>query len=269
MMRAATQKPGLTAGPLGLSDQTSALAAEMPIALVYNGSTLAVMMGSPADLTDFAIGFSLTEGLVDSAAELGKVEVIHHAQGIELQMWLPKDRADAMANRRRALAGPVGCGLCGVESLEQALRRLPRVSADLQLRRQDIHNATSAMRRHQPLHDETHAAHAAGFYRPGEGILMVREDVGRHNALDKLAGALAQAGIDARTGAVTVTSRLSSEMIQKTAQIGAPVLIAVSAPTALGVDLADQAGLTLVTRARGTSFDIFTHAHRIHSGDPQ
>lgn len=268
-MRAAVDKPGLTAGPLGLSDQTTALAEEMPIALVYNGTTLAVMMGSPADLIDFAVGFSLTEGLVDSADELGEVEVIRHAQGVELQMWLPEERAAAMAKRRRALAGPVGCGLCGVESLEQAMRALPRVTADLRLRRQDIHLATTTMRQQQPLHDETHAAHAAGFYRPGDGLILVREDVGRHNALDKLAGALALAGIDASTGAITVTSRLSSEMIQKTAQIGAPVLIAVSAPTALGVDLADQAGLTLVTRARGTRFDVFTHTHRIHSGEPQ
>lgn len=269
MRRAAQIRPARSASPSGLQAQPLALPEELPIALVYNGSTLAVMMGSPGDLEDFALGFSLTEGLVECAAELGEITLVEHAKGIELQMWLPEAKAEALAARRRALAGPVGCGLCGVESLDQALRPMPQVGEGCRLRAADVTRATRLMRAQQPLHDETHAAHAAGFYHPGEGLLLVREDVGRHNALDKLAGALAREGIDPASGALVVTSRVSSEMVQKAAQIGAQILIAVSAPTALGVELAEAAGITLATRARGGCFDIFTHERRIDTGGPQ
>ncbi len=267
--RASHILPVHTSGPAGMRDLDRALPAEMPVALVYNGSTLAVMMASPADLTDFALGFSMTEGIVGSAQELGEIEVIEHERGIELRMWLPKDRATAIAERRRAIAGPVGCGLCGIDSLDQALRPLPRVGTGTTLRGRDVAIATDALRNVQPLHDETHAVHAAGFYRPGDGILCAREDVGRHNALDKLAGALTLQGENPASGALVVTSRLSSEMVQKAAMIGAPMLIAVSAPTALGVQLAEEAGITLVARARNGQFDIFTHAERIDTGGPQ
>ena len=253
----------------GARDLHRAVPEERPIALVYNGSSLGVMMASPCDLIDFAVGFSVTEGLIQTADELGPVEIVEHDRGIELQMWLPTEKAAAIAARRRLLAGPVGCGLCGVESLDQASRPVAQVPHPLQLHIHDINTATAALSRVQPLHDETHAVHAAAFYRQGDGIVLAREDVGRHNALDKLAGAMARANIDASTGAVVVTSRLSSEMVQKVAAIGAPVLIAVSAPTTLGVSLAQEAGITLVARARNGTADVFTHAHRITTGEPQ
>lgn len=261
--------PARGPSPGGARDVQCALPDEMPVALVYNGTTLAVMMASPSDLEDFALGFSLTEGLIATPEELGPVVISQHPQGIELQMWLPEDRAEAIAARRRTMAGPVGCGLCGVESLEQAVRPVEVVTDDLLLRAEDIAAATAGLRQMQPLHDETHATHAAGLYQPGLGIVVAREDVGRHNALDKLAGALAQAEIAAGTGCLVVTSRISSEMVQKAAAIGAPVLIAVSAPTTLGVALAEKAGITLVARARNCSFEIFTHARRIDTGGPQ
>ncbi|CUH68183.1 formate dehydrogenase accessory protein [Thalassovita gelatinovora] len=267
--RASHILPVHTSGPTDLRDLDRALPDEVPVALVYNGSTLAVMMASPGDLSDFALGFSLTEGIVRSAQELGEIEIIAHDKGIELRMWLAADRAEAVADRRRAIAGPVGCGLCGIDSLDQALRSLPSVGVGTLLRSRDIVAATEALRNAQPLHDETRAVHAAGFYRPGDGILCAREDVGRHNALDKLAGALSLQNHDPSYGALVVTSRLSSEMVQKAAMIGAPVLIAVSAPTALGVRLAEDAGITLVGRARNGRFDIFTHAQRIDTGGPQ
>jgi FdhD protein len=235
---------------------------ETAIAIVVNGSTQAVMMATPADLIDFATGFALTEGLA-THAELNAIEIVEHGQGIECRLWLPADRAAALADRRRAMAGPVGCGLCGIDSLEAALRPLPALAdSPLSLAADNITLALDELRDWQPLHDETRATHAAGFFRPGKGIVMAREDVGRHNALDKLIGALARAGIDPGTGAITLTSRISTEMVQKAVMAGAPVLLAVSAPTAQAVRLADAARLTLVSRARGQTA-VFTHPHRI------
>ncbi|TIV18087.1 MAG: formate dehydrogenase accessory sulfurtransferase FdhD, partial [Mesorhizobium sp.] len=167
----------------------------------------------------------------------------------------------------RRLAGPVGCGLCGIESIEEAMRSVDAVGASrLTLQAEDIASAVRLLSKQQPLHSETGAVHAAGFYVPGKGIVMAREDVGRHNALDKLAGALAKADIDGETGAVVVTSRVSVEMVQKTAAIGASIIMAVSAPTALAIRTADAAGMTLVALVRGDDFDIFTHPERVASG---
>lgn len=246
------------------------LAEEVPLALVYNGSTLAVMMGTPADLEDFATGFSLTEGIVTDPADLGDIEVLHHASGIELRMWLPKEQTLAMQARRRALTGPVGCGLCGIDSLDQAIRPIPALLPDsLHLTASDISAAMEGLRAAQPLHDETRAVHAAGFYIPGQGIIAAREDVGRHNALDKLCGALARACVSPQSGAIVLTSRVSVDMVQKCAMIGAPALIAASAPTTAGVQLAESAGITLVARAAGNCAQIFTHPARILTKGPQ
>jgi FdhD protein len=246
------------------------LAEEVPIALVYNGSTLAVMMGTPADLEDFATGFSLTEGIVTNPANLGDIEVLRHASGIELRIWLPEAQAQAMQARRRAMTGPVGCGLCGIDSLEQALRpTLPLPPDSLHLTPADINAAMDGLRAAQPLYDETRAVHAAGFYIPGQGIVCAREDVGRHNALDKLCGALARSGIAPATGAIVLTSRVSVDMVQKCAMTGAPVLIAASAPTTAGVALAETAGITLVARAGAGAAQIFTHPARILTKGPQ
>lgn len=243
---------------------------EVPLALVFNGSTLAVMMGTPDDLEDFATGFALSEGIVTCPADLGEVEVLHHGNGIELRMWLPDDHAEKLAARQRRMTGPVGCGLCGIDSLDQALRQPPPLPADtLHLTQADLAAAMEGLRACQPLHDETRAVHAAGFYIPGQGIIAAREDVGRHNALDKLCGALARAGIAPNSGAIVLTSRVSVDMVQKCAMFGAPCLIAASAPTTAGVTLADTAGITLAARAKSGCAQVFTHPARILTGIPQ
>ena len=240
---------------------------ETPVAFSFAGTTHAVMMASPADFEDFALGFSLTEGIIADPKEIEAIEVEDLGAGIDIQIRL-KDQANMRFQaRRRRLAGPVGCGLCGIESIEEAMRSVDAVGASrLTLQAKDVTSAVRLLSKQQPLHAETGAVHAAGFYVPGKGIVMAREDVGRHNALDKLAGALAKAGIDGASGAVVVTSRVSVEMVQKTAAIGAAIIMAVSAPTALAIRTADAAGMTLVALVRGDDFDIFTHPERVVSG---
>jgi FdhD protein len=237
---------------------------ETPVAFSYAGTTHAVMMASPGDFEDFALGFTLTEGIVSSPDEIAAIEVEDLGAGIDIQIKL-KDAANTRFQaRRRRLAGPVGCGLCGIESIDEAMRSVNDVrQSTLTLSATDIVQAVKLLSKMQPLHAETGAVHAAGFYIPGKGIAAAREDVGRHNALDKLAGALALAGIHGSGGAVVVTSRVSVEMVQKTAAIGASVVIAVSAPTALAIRTAEEAGMTLVALVRGDDFDIFTHPERI------
>ncbi|WP_425072143.1 formate dehydrogenase accessory sulfurtransferase FdhD [Sagittula sp. S175] len=237
---------------------------EVPVAVVFNGTTQAVMMATPADIADFAWGFALTEGAITDATQVEAFEVVEHAQGIEARFWVSDDRAEALAERRRSMAGPVGCGLCGIDSLEQAMRAVPRVEGTaLRLSRDEVAGATDALRDGQVLHDLTRATHAAGFMVPGQGIVALREDVGRHNALDKLIGAMVRGDIDPGTGAAVMTSRLSVELVQKCAVAGIPALIAVSAPTAQAVRLATEAGLTLAAFARGGGFDTYTHPFRI------
>lgn len=245
-------------------DDTRLLAEEVPVALSYGGSTQAVMMASPADLTDFAYGFSLTEGLVATAAEIEAVAIVEASPGFDVQISLIDAREDARRARRRSMAGPVGCGLCGIESIDQALRPLPALTdRPFTLSPDEIAEAVAALSAAQALNHRTHAVHAAGFWQPGTGMVAVREDVGRHNALDKLIGALMRAGTDGACGAIVVTSRLSVEMVQKTAILGAPVLVAVSAPTVLAVKTAEAAGMTLVAVARGTDFECFTRPDRL------
>lgn len=240
---------------------------ETPVALSYGGTTHAVMMASPADLDDFALGFSITEGIVAVPAEIEAIAVEEAGTGIDIQIRLKDSANRRFEARRRRLAGPVGCGLCGIESIDEAMRAARDVSGSaLLLSAYEIAQAVRLLSKVQPLHDETGAVHAAGFYVPGHGIVAAREDVGRHNALDKLAGALAKAGVDGRSGAVVVTSRVSVEMVQKTAAIGASFIIAVSAPTALAIRTAEKAGMSLVALVRGDEFDIFTHAERMKTG---
>ncbi|TPM99117.1 formate dehydrogenase accessory sulfurtransferase FdhD [Mesorhizobium sp. B2-1-3A] len=243
---------------------------ETPVAFSFAGTTHAVMMASPADFEDFALGFSLTEGIIASPEEIEAIEVEDHGAGIDIQIRL-KDLANTRFEaRRRRLAGPVGCGLCGIESIEEAMRSVDAVGASkLTLDADDIVRSVKLLSKVQPLHTETGAVHAAGFYIPGKGVVMAREDVGRHNALDKLAGALAKAGIDGTSGAVVVTSRVSVEMVQKTAAIGSGFIIAVSAPTALAIRTAQEAGMTLVALVRGDDFDVFTHPDRVIYGAAQ
>jgi FdhD protein len=241
---------------------------EAPIALSFNGTTYAVMMATPADLTDFAVGFSLAEGVIAAPADIESLDVLTHPSGIELQMWLAPARASALRARRRSLAGPTGCGLCGVESLASVLPSIPRVAEGFTIAPQAVFAALSSLASAQHVLEETRALHAAAFWEPVSGIVALREDVGRHNALDKLGGALARAGRVGQFGAVIVTSRVSVEMIQKTAVIGAPIIVAVSAPTALAVRTAEAAGITLVAIARNDGFEVFTHPARIRGAQP-
>jgi FdhD protein len=236
---------------------------ETPVALTFNGTTYAVMMATPADLTDFAVGFSLAEGVIAGAADIERLAVVTHASGIELQMWLAPARASALGERRRSLAGPTGCGLCGVESLDSALPPIPRVGDGIVVAPQTIFSALSLLHAAQPLFRDTRAVHAAGLFVPDQGFVSVREDVGRHNALDKLAGDLAQRKISGAAGLVAVTGRVSIEIVQKTATLGASIVVAVSAPTALAIRAAETAGLTLIAIARDDEFEVFTGQHRL------
>jgi FdhD protein len=248
----------------GRTTPTSRLVAEeAAVALSYNGSTHAVMMATPADLEDFGIGFTLTEGIVERANEIRSIELIGSELGIEVRMWLDRDRAASLTARRRAMSGPVGCGLCGIESLEQARRAPLCVASSTTFHARDLLAAMQALAPLQVLNQQTRSVHAAAFWQPSAGIGPIREDVGRHNALDKLAGAILGDSLSAGDGAVLLTSRVSVEMVQKAAMIGAPVVIAVSAPTTLAIQTAEEAGITLLAVARDDGYGVFTHPHRI------
>ena len=249
-----------------LCDGTRAIPEETALALTYNGGTYAVMMGSPQNLDDFAIGFSLSEGIVQAPEEISSLEIVELDDGIELRMWLAEEKASRLSERRRHIAGPTGCGLCGIDSIAEAIRPAAVVERGRSFSPRELMAAMASISPLQPINIETRAVHAAAFWTPAAGIVALREDVGRHNALDKLAGVLAQAKVPASEGAVLLTSRVSVEMVQKTAAIGAPVMVAVSAPTALAVRMAETAGITLVAVARADGFEIFTHQDRITPG---
>jgi FdhD protein len=246
-----------------MSASARAVPEETAVAFTFNGTTHAVMMATPGDLEDFALGFALTEGLIEAPSEIASLEIVRTSAGIELRSWLPEDRAKAYAARRRSMAGPTGCGLCGIESLEEATRPAPFVSNASRFDSGAIIKAMASLPSQQKLNRQTSAVHAAGFWTPARGLVAVREDVGRHNALDKLIGALVRGGDVAAHGIVLLTSRVSIELIQKAARFGAPVVAAVSAPTAAGVRLAGACGITLVAIARGQDFEVFTHPERI------
>ncbi|WP_127752482.1 formate dehydrogenase accessory sulfurtransferase FdhD [Devosia sp. 1566] len=239
------------------------IATEAAVAVVVNGSTYAVMMATPADLEDFAIGFALTEGMIAEFGEIERFEIVEHAAGMEARLWVAEERARALAARRRAMAGPTGCGLCGIESLEQALRTTPRVEARLTLSPDQIMAAIASLRPAQSLNALTHAVHAAALWHPEAGLVALREDVGRHNALDKLAGAARRQHLPAADAALLLTSRISVELVQKAAVLGTGILLAISAPTTLAIQTAQAANITLLGVARDDGFEVFTHGWRV------
>ena len=249
------------AGAEGSSDR--AIPEETAVAFTFNTASYAVMMATPQDLEDFAVGFALTEGVISSIEAIEGIDIVEEEIGIELRIWLKAPQAVEFLGRRRKMAGPTGCGLCGVESLVEAMRPPPAVGEGLVFTPSQIMSAVDSLFPLQVLNHETRAVHAAGFWDPERGLVAVREDVGRHNALDKLAGALARNNSTARQGLVVLTSRVSIEMVQKSAAIGAPIIAAVSAPTALAVRMADYCGMTLVAIARKDGFEVFTHPHRV------
>ncbi len=236
---------------------------ETPVALTYNRSTHAVMLASPADLDDFAVGFSLSEGIIGKTADILALEIVEVPDGIECRMDLADDRLDALTKRQRRLAGPSGCGLCGLDSLAAAIRPAPSVPAGRTFTPAMIHDAMRSMQAAQALNAATRAVHAAAFWTPEQGLVALREDVGRHNALDKLSGALMRSGEAAADGLLLLSSRVSVEMVQKAATLGAPVIVAISAPTSLAIDVAHGAGITLIGIARADGFEVFTNIHRI------
>jgi len=239
------------------------VAEEAPIALTYHGIPHVVMLATPADLEDLAVGFTVTEALVGSVKEISSVDVIASADAIEVRIGVASERFSGILKRQRNLTGRTGCGLCGVETVEEAIRRPPPVANGLRVSSAELHSALKDLESHQRLNARTGSVHAAAWVRPGRGIEVVREDVGRHNALDKMIGALLRTGIDPSTGYAIVTSRASYEMVQKTATAGITFLAAVSAPTGLAIRLAEASGLTLVGFARPHQHVVYAGAERL------
>jgi formate dehydrogenase accessory protein FdhD len=237
------------------------LAEETPVTFAYNGVSYAVMMATPTDLEDFAIGFSLTEGVVARGAELSAITEVRYSGGIELQMETSAEIASEA--RQRRLVGRTGCGICGKGDVRDILRALPQVSADARFEARAISRAMAELSQRQPLNDATGAVHAAGWASADGEVLTVREDVGRHNALDKLIGALVRANVEPVTGFIVLTSRGSFELVQKAAIFGATMVATVSAPTGLAVRVADDAGLTLAGFARDGRVTVYTHTARV------
>jgi len=242
---------------------TDVVAEEAPVALTYHGVPHVVMLATPADLEDLAVGFTLTEAIVESPAEIRSVEVLTADGALEVRVGISGERFSAVLQRQRNLTGRTGCGVCGAETIEQAIRRPAPVTAHLQVSIPELHEALAKLRARQPLNLLTGSVHAAAWVKPGEGIQLVREDVGRHNALDKVIGALVRAGTDASTGFLVVTSRASYEMVQKAATAGVALIAAVSAPTALAIRLAQESGVTLVGFAREHQHVVYANEQRL------
>lgn len=236
------------------------VAEEVPVAMVYNGISHAVMLATPADLEDFGTGFSLAEGIVARASEIHDIDTAHHVDGIEVRMQVSNRAFDALKARRRSLAGRTGCGLCGVDSLGQVSREVKPVAARPSVDEAAIHRAFVALGEGQALHALTGSVHAAAWAHADGTLFAVREDVGRHNALDKLIGAVALAGLDTTQGFAVVTSRASYEMVLKLASVGGGLLAAISAPTGLAIDLAGRTGVTLCGFVRDGRMAIYTES---------
>jgi FdhD protein len=243
-------------------DATDRIAAEVPVALTYNSIPHVVMMATPRDLEDMGVGFTVSEALA-AASEIRDVRLDTSSGAFELRLSVSGSRLGEMLQRRRNLTGRTGCGVCGAETIEDAIRRPPQVAAGGSIARGRLAEALRTLRSQQPLGRETGSLHAAAWVNWDGELQLVREDVGRHNALDKLIGARLREGQGLADGFALVTSRASYEMVQKAATLGIRMLVAVSAPTALGVELARDCGLTLVGFAREEQQVIYTHPERI------
>lgn len=237
--------------------------AEIPVALTYNRQSHVVMMVTPSELEDFAIGFSLTEGIIRTFPDITEINILARENGLELAMTINEECHARLAGQRRNLVGRTGCGLCGAESLEQAIRNPAAVASLVSVKATALQSAINSLNAHQPLQVVTGAVHGAAWCNTDGVILALREDVGRHNALDKLIGHLARGGFDPATGFVLISSRASYEMIYKTAAAGIEILVAVSAPTTLAIDFANRSGITLVGFARPGRHNVYTFENRI------
>ena len=252
-----------------------AIAEEIPIAFVYNERPHAVMMATPVDLEDFALGFSLSEGIIDSAAQFEKVEVAEALAGIELHIAIPEVKAAVLEDRVRELTGRTGCGLCGAQTLDAAVRHPPAVDGAAEVHEGALRQALGEMQQRQVVNAATGAVHAAAWANLDGSVALLREDVGRHNALDKLIGAMQRAGVDPHEGFLVVTSRASYEMVMKAATVGIGFLVAISAPTALAIALAQEADVTLIGFARADGYGVYANGRRLIaaaapvSGSPQ
>ena len=245
------------------AERDDSIASEVPVALTYNRVSHVVMMATPADLEDFGLGFSLTEGLIGRVDDLQGMRIIPREGGIELAMTITEEWFDRLSTQRRNMSGRTGCGLCGAETIEQALRDPPPVDKTIEVSNGALQKAVTALNSHQPLQAVTGATHGAAWCNLQGEIVQLREDVGRHNALDKLIGSLFAAGFDPSGGFVLVSSRASYEMVYKAAAAGMELIMAVSAPTSLAVDFAQRSGVTLVGFARPGRHNIYTFKERI------
>ena len=244
---------------------TDLVAEEMPVALVYHDVPHVVMLATPADLEDYAVGFTLSEGLVARPGEIRGVEVIQGEASADVKISVAWERFTQLLQRRRNLAGRTGCGLCGAETAEDAIRECAPVPAGVTVSAAELHATLAQLPPRQLINSRTGSVHAAAWAVPGAGIQVVREDVGRHNALDKTIGALARAQADLAAGYMLITSRASYEMVQKCATVGIGLLVAVSAPTAFAVRLAQRSGLTLVAFARADRHVVYAHPLRLRA----
>lgn len=243
---------------------TDQVAEEAPIALTYHGVPHVVMLATPCDLEDLALGFSLSEQIVERPAEIRSVEAQRREDGeLEVRIGIDAERFSALLRRQRNMTGRTGCGLCGAQTIEEAIRSPAAVAGGVTVTVADLHAALKDLQQRQQINAQTGSVHAAAWVVPGKGIELVREDVGRHNALDKVIGAVVRAGGDFTRGYFIVTSRASYEMVQKAAIVGGAFLAAVSAPTAFAIRLAEATGLTLVGFAREHQHVVYTHGRRL------
>jgi len=248
-----------------MSEASAAVAEEVPVAFVYNQRPHVVMMATPADFEDFAVGFTLSEEIVPSVSGIEDCQVVRYSQGVELQIAIPSATASALLDRGRQLVGQTGCGLCGVQTTAEALRPIRSVAGSWSVEPAALWRAEAALAERQTLNRATASVHAAAWATADGALQIVREDVGRHNALDKVVGALARQGLDGSVGFVVMTSRASYELIQKTTAARIPMLAAVSRPTGLAIRLAEASGLTLIGLLRGTSANVYTHPARVRA----